>query len=98
MSDDRVARLESRLERVEQQIRSFIKLHSDELELMLDELTDIRRELGTLRPNAAPETAVDPADPAANSPKRAKWLAEQARASAPKSRRELLLGKKDEPT
>jgi hypothetical protein len=98
MSDDRVARLESRLERVEQQIRSFIKLHSDELELMLDELTDIRRELGTLRANdPAPETAVDPADPAANSPKRAKWLAEQARASAPKSRRELLLGKKDEP-
>lgn len=78
----------ARLRRVEQQIRAFSKLHASELQLILDELTDISKQL---EEEKAPETGQpDPADPAASSPKRAKWLAEQQRKAAPKSRRDLL--------
>jgi hypothetical protein len=97
--------LSARLHRVEQQIRAFSKLHASELQLILDELTDISKQLEeekaatSAASGPAAETAqVDPADPAASSPKRAKWLAEQERKSAPKSRRELLFGERDEQT
>jgi len=98
-----------RLRRLEQQIRAFrelhvrevgdlaeklqvvIKLHDDELQLILDELDSIKREVAAI---PAPEPGVDPA---ASSPKRAKWLAEQERKKAPVSRRELLLGRGEEP-
>lgn len=97
--------LAARLHRVEQQIRAFSKLHASELQLILDELTDISKQLEEEKSAdsalAAPADAtdqVDPADPAASSPKRAKWLAEQERKSAPKSRRELLFGERDERT
>ena len=94
--------LSARLRRVEQQIRAFKQLHESELQLILDELGDIAREVEEVKaaerapaPAAAP---ADPADPAASSPKRAKWLAEQERKSAPRSRRELLFGEREEKT
>ena len=95
--------LSARLHRVEQQIRAFSKLHASELQLILDELTDISKQLeeeqaAASAPAAAAEAAAqaDPSDPAASSPKRAKWLAEQERKAAPRSRRELLFGDRDE--
>lgn len=96
--------LSARLRRVEQQIRAFRELHSSELQLILDELTDISKQLDeekAAEAAAAPAGAAkefDPADPAASSPKRAKWLAEQERKAAPKSRRELLFRERDEKT
>ena len=93
--------LSARLHRVEQQIRAFSKLHSSELQLILDELTDISKQLEEEKAAAnvpADATApIHPSDPAASSPKRAKWIAEQERKVAPKSRRELLFGDRDEP-
>jgi hypothetical protein len=89
--------LSARLRRVEQQIRAFKQLHQSELQIILDELTDIARQVD--EQNAAdvsPAAPVDAADPAASSPKRAKWLAEQEKKAAPKSRRELLLGEREE--
>ena len=91
------ARLAERLRRVEQQVRSFKELHASELQLILDELADIAgevEEVGGLGP-PAPEAASD--DPAASSPKRAKWLAEQERKRRPTSRRELLFGRGEDP-
>ena len=92
--------LSARLQRVEQQIRAFRELHSSELQLILDELTDISKQLDEEKAAEAAPAAdaakVDPADPAASSPKRAKWLAEQERKAAPKSRRELLFREHDE--
>ena len=74
-----------------------------ELQLILDELTDISKQLeeekaaASALPDPAADTpTVDPSDPAASSPKRAKWLAEQERKAAPKSRRELLFRARDE--
>jgi hypothetical protein len=89
--------LSARLRRVEQQIRAFKELHSNELQMILDELTDIADQVDAQKAaESAPAAAIDPADPAASSPKRAKWLAEQERKAAPKSRRELLFGERDE--
>ncbi len=88
-------RLAERLRRLEQQIRVFKELHGNELQLILDELADINADIkGELATPSEP--AVDAAaspDPAAASPKRAKWLAEQERKSQPLSRRELLRGR-----
>jgi hypothetical protein len=91
--------LSARLRRVEQQVRAFKLLHESELQLILDELADISKEVEDAKaPGAASAAAApaDPADPAASSPKRAKWLAEEERKSAPRSRRELLFGERDE--
>jgi hypothetical protein len=89
--------LATRLRRLEQQLRAFKQLHATELQLILDELTDIAAQVEAEKAAAsAPAPAVDPADPAAASPKRAKWLAEQERKAAPKSRRELLLRGREE--
>jgi hypothetical protein len=91
----------ARLRRVEQQIRAFKELHQTELQLILDELGDIVRQVdeeSAATRRAAPPVTTDPADPAAASPKRAKWLAEQERKAAPKSRRELLFGEREETT
>jgi hypothetical protein len=93
--------LSARLRRVEQQIRAFRELHSSELQLILDELTDIARQVEDQKSAesapATPGAPDDPPDPAASSPKRAKWLAEQERKAAPRSRRELLFRGDDEP-
>jgi hypothetical protein len=93
--------LAARLRRVEQQVRVFKELHQSELQIILDELTDIVKQVDAERAAAAKpaETSeADAADPAASSPKRAKWLAEQERRATPKSRRELLFGERDEDT
>lgn len=95
--------LSARLRRVEQQIRAFRELHSSELQLIIDELTDISKQVeaekaaeSALSGPAGDTGKVDPVDPAASSPKRAKWLAEQERKAAPKTRRDLLfLGDKE---
>jgi hypothetical protein len=91
--------LSARLRRVEQQIRAFRELHSSELQLILDELTDISKQVEAEKAAesapATPPGPSDPADPAASSPKRAKWLAEQERKAAPKSRRDLLFGERE---
>lgn len=93
MSED----LSARLRRVEQQIRAFKELHRSELQIILDELTDIARQVDAEKAaESAPASTVDRTDPAAASPKRAKWLAEQEKKAAPKSRRELLFGERDD--
>jgi hypothetical protein len=89
-------RLTERLRRVEQQIRAFKELHANELQLILDELTDIASEVAAQAKEPEPSTADTAADPAAASPKRAKWLAEQERKTQPLSRRELLRGRDPE--
>lgn len=95
MDDLERQRLESRLKRVEQQVRAFKELYAGELQIVLDELTSIREEIASLAPPNTP--APTPSDPAANSPRRAAWLAEQQRKAeqqnAPLSRRELLRGR-----
>lgn len=91
------ARLLERLQRLERQIRTFKDLHASELQIVLDELSDITSELAS---PAAPEAGVSAptSDPAA-SPKRAKWLAEQERKQQPMSRREFLGGRgKEDPS
>jgi hypothetical protein len=94
--------LSARLRRVEQQIRAFKLLHESELQLILDELTDISKQVEDEKAaesaSTTPAAPTDPADPAASSPKRAKWLAEQERKAAPRSRRELLFGEREEKT
>jgi hypothetical protein len=109
VSDDRLL---LRLRRLEQQIRAFRDLHTrevadlatkleaigtlqaDELQLILDQLADILADLTPPEPKAVDAPT---SDPAAGSPKRAKWLAEQERKGAPLSRRELLRGREDDP-
>ena len=94
-------KMQTRVARLEQQIRAFKQLHADELQLILDELSSFRAELAAMAQSA--QTPPAPAnDPAANSPKRAAWLAEERRKDeerrAPLSRREFLRGgKSDEP-
>ena len=93
--------LSARLRRLEQQIRAFKQLHENELQMILDELADIAKQIEDATASeraSAPSVVPDPADPAAASPKRAKWLAEQERKAAPRSRRELLLGEREEKT
>jgi hypothetical protein len=90
-------KLLERLRRVEQQIRAFKELHSSELQIILDELSDITSELTPPREPSADEPAAAHApDGGAASPKRAKWLAEQERKAQPMSRREFLRGRDDE--
>lgn len=97
---DEAARLATRLRRVATQIRAFRELHSQELQLILDELTDIAASADEVAASGSADASVDAspdasatlADPAAASPKRAKWLAEQER-RAHLSRRDLLRGR-----
>jgi len=98
--DERLRKgLETRVARLEQQIKAFKDLHASELQLILDELSSFRAELAALaQPSEAPPPPAD--DPGANSPRRAAWLAEQRRKEAerraPLSRREFLRGGKAE--
>jgi hypothetical protein len=84
-------RLADRLTRLERQIRAFKELHANELQIILDELADIRSELAPESPATAGTDSPN-TDPAAGSPKRAKWLAEEAQKTRPVSRREFLRG------
>jgi hypothetical protein len=81
-------------------VRMFRDMQRDEGQIVLDELLDIRTEVSATAtpqdvPPAAPAlTAGGVYDPAINSPKRAKWLAEQAaeaeRLKQPFSRRDFF--------
>ena len=78
-----------------ERVRAFAKMQRSESQLVQDELRDIRSELAEGVP--ADAVASEAGDPAASSPRRARWLAEQqAQAQAPPpqplSRRELLSG------
>jgi hypothetical protein len=87
------------LTRLERQIRAFKELHANELQIILDELADIRSELAPESPAPAATDSSPNTDPAAGSPKRAKWLAEEAQKAQPVSRREFLRGRgKDDAT
>lgn len=93
-----------------QRLHVIAQLQADELQLILDQLADIAGELaaqqrtqGERGSGAAGPSSTDPVppgDPAANSPKRARWLAEQARRARadPVSRRELLFGREEDPS
>ena len=83
MQESSRQKLETRLARVEQQIRAFKELHSSELQLILDEIASIRVELASFAP--APDADAPPgppsgtpADPAANSPRRNARRAERS--------------------
>jgi hypothetical protein len=102
MDEAERAKLETRIARLEQQIRAFKELHASELGLILEELATLRSDLAARAPkapdpDAAASDANDINDPAASSPKRAAWLAEQERKERerrePISRRELLRGR-----
>lgn len=92
-----------------QRLGTIAQLHADELQLILDEVADIAGELAARseaesRPGSggaatSPAALASPGDPAASSPKRAKWLAEEERRArpAPVSRRELLRGRGEDP-
>ena len=92
--------MENRVARLEQQVRAFKTLHESELAMILDELTAFRAELAAMSPPPSDAPPAPLSDPAANSPKRAAWLAEQQKKEeerrAPLSRRELLRGSRDE--
>ncbi len=85
-----------------ERLTAIARLQADELQLILDELADIAASVdevsGTAKADASADAAVDAVstvtDPAAASPKRARWLAEQER-RARLSRRDLLRGRED---
>jgi hypothetical protein len=88
---------------VAERLATIAKLQADELQLILDELADIRSATEDIAAagqaaasvDDAPPASSDSSDPAAGSPKRARWLAEQER-RAHRSRRELLRGRDSE--
>ena len=80
-------------------LRAYRDVQRDEASMVVEELVDIQSDMinasQTPAPaDPAPAAASVPGDPAANSPKRAKWLAEQEaeaeRLRQPVSRRELF--------
>jgi hypothetical protein len=82
-------------------LRVFRDLQARELGLILDELADLRTEMETAARSGAVQSTATPAPQpdrppsasaaAADSPKRARWLAEQARrAERPVSRRDFF--------
>jgi len=75
-------------------LRAFREVQRDETQVVVDELVDIQGEAAN---REGPPPSGDTHDPAANSPKRAQWLAEQAaeaeRLKQPISRRDLFGGR-----
>jgi|SRR5579859_6082015 len=85
----------SEVSELARKLTAISQLQADELQLIQGELDAIVREADTAAaPSEVSSSApvAGPQDPAAASPKRAKWLAEQEPRS-PVSRRELLLGR-----
>jgi hypothetical protein len=74
-------------------LRIYRDVQRDEGQIVVDELVDIQNEAAAV-PAEAPPVPPDARDPAANSPRRARWLAEQAaeaeRLKQPFSRRDLF--------
>ena len=82
-----------------QRVRSYRDVQRDEASMVVDELVDIQNDMAaaTQPPDllpAGPPPAAPGGDPAANSPRRAKWRAEQEaeeeRLRQPISRRDLF--------
>ena len=86
-----------------QRLRAYRDVQRDEAAMVIEELVDIQSDMtAAAQPPAPLEVPAEPPgvarDPAINSPKRAKWLAEQAaeqaaeeeRLKQPLSRRELF--------
>jgi len=82
-------------------IRVFRDVQRGEGDLVVDELVDIQQAVSQAAQQSTPQTPPDPEQPIArpedawrNSPKRAKWLAEEAQreaeARAPRTRRDLF--------
>jgi hypothetical protein len=76
-------------------LRMYGDMQRDESQIVVDELVDIQREAAALAgPEEAPPEVAATHDPAVNSPKRARWLAEQAaeaeRLKQPFSRRDFF--------
>jgi hypothetical protein len=73
-------------------LRIYRDMQRDESDMVVTELADIQSDISTDRP--PPQETAREGDPAVNSPRRAKWLAEQAaeaeRLKAPMSRRDLF--------
>jgi hypothetical protein len=76
-------------------LRMYRDVQRDETQIVVDELVDIRTDLASAPQPDQPAAEAD-GDPAINSPRRAKWLAEQAaeaeRRRQPVSRRDLFRG------
>lgn len=79
-----------------EKLKVIAELQAGELQLILDELAGLARDLAPEAPPTNATQAQGGDDPAAGSAKRAKWLAEQERRAGPLSRRELLRGREDE--
>ena len=81
-----------------QRLRAYRDVQRDEAGMVIEELVDIQGDMAAAAPPAPLEVPPEPPgvarDPAINSPKRAKWLAEQAaeeeRLRQPLSRRDLF--------
>ena len=79
-------------------LRIYRDVQRDEAQIVLDELVDIQADLAIAADQATPSepAAADGSDPAINSPKGARWLAEQAaeeeRRRQPLSRRDFFGG------
>jgi hypothetical protein len=80
-------------------LRMYRDVQRDEAQIVVDELVDIRAGMASAAPSetaqrSMPASAEAAHDPAINSPRRAKWLAEQAaeaeRRRQPVSRRDLF--------
>lgn len=76
-------------------LRAYRDVQRDEATMVVQELVDIQADMATSDSTPAlPPLETPPGDPAANSPRRAKWLAEQEaeaeRLRQPVSRRELF--------
>lgn len=56
-------------------LRTFSEVQRDEARIVIAELVDIHAEMSVVDSG---ERAITPRDPAAHSPRRAKWLADQA--------------------
>jgi len=98
--DTLASEIEAAVPESAQRLKTIGRLHVDEAQLVIDELLDIRTELGE-RDSASASEPVEGetrvlVDPAVDSPKRARWLAEQAardeQLRRPRSRRQLLGG------
>lgn len=89
------------LEDVAAHLTAYREIHSQEQDLVIDEIADIRAELAQENQVSASAPASPTADeviedPAAHSPKRARWLAEQERQrNQPVSRRDLFTNRRD---
>ena len=78
---------------VAERLRMYRDVQRDEGQIVVDELVDIQNEAAAAVQEALPPTA-DMHDPAVSSPRRARWLAEQAaeaeRLKQPFSRRDFF--------